>query len=180
MEIKLNSGDQLTIPEGCKAIINGDSIIIRESTDKFKDGDLLICTHDPSTFAIFKEYTTSSHLIFDAYYVSYDCNATKISEGDFRLATPAEMQELRIQLQDRGLFWDSRSKKLRQYRERVQRGESYLSINRYGVVCKLTENYNDFSLDNISSGNYYYLTEAEQAETDAKLIREIYDKRALW
>lgn len=36
MEIKLSSGDQLTIPEGCKAIINGDSIIIRESTDKLK------------------------------------------------------------------------------------------------------------------------------------------------
>lgn len=139
-----------------------------------------MCTYDPSTFAIFKEYMGSNPFLFNAYFVSHNCKTTKISERDFRLATPAEMQEFRIQLQDRGLLWDSRSKKLRQYRERVPRGESYLSINRYGVVCKLTENYNDFSLDNISSGNYYYLTESDQAEADAKLIREIYDKRALW
>lgn len=39
MEIKLNTGDKITIPEDCEATIEGNQIIIKKQ-EGFKDGDL--------------------------------------------------------------------------------------------------------------------------------------------
>lgn len=44
MEIKLNKGDQIQIPVGHKAVINGDMITIEEEKIEFKDGDILSIT----------------------------------------------------------------------------------------------------------------------------------------
>lgn len=41
MEIKLNAGDRINIPENCKATIEDNQIIIEEQKEDFKDGDVL-------------------------------------------------------------------------------------------------------------------------------------------
>lgn len=46
MEIKLNAGDTFIIPEGCKATIEGDLIVIKEKNMNLKSLKTEIsCTH---------------------------------------------------------------------------------------------------------------------------------------
>ena len=45
MKVKLKCGDSITIPEGCKAIVKGESVEI-EQAQKFKDGDVLVVVID--------------------------------------------------------------------------------------------------------------------------------------
>ena len=40
MELKLNSGDVITIPDDCKAVIKDKIITIEKVVQEFKDGDL--------------------------------------------------------------------------------------------------------------------------------------------
>jgi len=62
MEIKLNAGDKITIPTGCKATIEDDLIIIEEKQEEFKDGDILRSTISNRTI-IFKSYKKDSKII---------------------------------------------------------------------------------------------------------------------
>nr|DAG98489.1 MAG TPA: JmjC domain, hydroxylase [Crassvirales sp.] len=41
MKVELQAGDKITIPEGCKAIINDGSVVF-EKEQGFKDGDIVI------------------------------------------------------------------------------------------------------------------------------------------
>lgn len=63
-------------------------------------------------------------------------------------------------------------------RKRAKKGEKYLYINGIGCVHELKECYDDSDDDeNYNLGNYYLLSEREQAEEDAKAIRAIFEKR---
>ena len=46
MKVELQNGDRITIPEGCKAQINGNEVVIekeeKEEVQEFKDGDVLV------------------------------------------------------------------------------------------------------------------------------------------
>lgn len=64
MELKLNSGDTITIPEGCKATIKDNQIIIERS--EFKAGDILISKNNRTV--IFSNYTVDSKALFCNYY----------------------------------------------------------------------------------------------------------------
>lgn len=42
MEIVLKQGDRLPVPEGCKATIDGNEVVIEKKEQEFKDGDVLV------------------------------------------------------------------------------------------------------------------------------------------
>ena len=44
MEILLKQGDRLPIPEGCKAVIEGDVVLIEKKETEFNDGDIVSVT----------------------------------------------------------------------------------------------------------------------------------------
>lgn len=66
MEIKLNAGDKIHIPTGCKAIIENNQIIIEEKQNDFKDGDILR-SKDTNKMVIFKRYDDDP-VTFSSYY----------------------------------------------------------------------------------------------------------------
>lgn len=55
MKVELQNGDRLTIPNGCKATINGNEVVIEKGNREFKDGDVLVSNDKYQKFSfIFK------------------------------------------------------------------------------------------------------------------------------
>ena len=102
MEIKLNTGDKITIPEDYEATIEGNQIIIKKQ-EGFKDGDILISKDSKYSkyFVIFKSYDKTTKFAFNSYFNSVDIlNFYWFTEG-FRLATEKEKQEFFDELKNK-------------------------------------------------------------------------------
>lgn len=175
MEIKLNAGDKINIPTGCKATIEDDLIVIEEKQEEFKEGDILHSIFD-GIMIIFKEFGKTGEMSSH-----YDNDRLNISEwwlvASFRRATEEEKQAFFDDLKSKGLRWNAQTKTMERIRKRVEKGEYYLYITRNGKIFK--EEDNEFAFDDINynSGNYYLLEERGQAEEDAKAVRAIFEKR---
>ena len=174
MEIKLNAGDRINIPENCRATIEDNLIIIEEKQEEFKDGDILHSIYD-GTMIIFKAFGNAGGM------ASYYNNGVETNEGwrvdAFRHATEEEKQKFFDGLKAKGLRWNAGTKELERIRRRAKKGERYIYIDHFGEIatfCEMGENF-DNALFNL--GNYYLQSEREQAEEDAKAIRAIFERR---
>ena len=176
MEIKLNAGDKITIPTGCKATIEDDLIVIEEQKEEFKDGDILL-SNITGGVAIFKSYEDEECDTFCSHYNSANRTNDHWDARCFYHATEEEKQRFFDDLKAKGLKWNAETKEMEKIRKRVEKGEYYLYITRNGKIFK--EEDNEFALDDINynSGNYYLLEEREQAEEDAKAVKAIFEKR---
>ena len=176
MEIKLNAGDKITIPTGCKATIEDNLIIIKKKQKKFKDGDIL---HSNMTgrVVIFKSYEDESCRVFCTYYNSANTSNNGWSADCFYHATEEEKQAFFDDLKAKGLRWNAETKQMERIRKRVEKGKEYLIVNRLGDVVKLVDEHSTFDDMNYNSGNYFLPEEIEEAELAAKFIRAIYEKR---
>nr|DAX28765.1 MAG TPA: hypothetical protein [Caudoviricetes sp.] len=177
MEIKLNAGDKINIPENCKAIIEDDLIVIekREQTE-FKDGDILRSVQT-GTIVIFKSYQTNLEDNFCSHYNNSNDSNFCWSPVAFRKTTEYEKQKFFDELKAKGLRWNAETKTMEKIRVRVKNGGKYLTINEFGEVAELNDYYSLFDDRKYNSGNYYLPEEREQAEEDAKAIRAIFEKR---
>lgn len=177
MEIKLNAGDKINIPENCQARIEDNQIIIEEKKeqDEFKEGDILHSIYD-GTMIIFKAFgktgEMSSHYDNDCLYLS-----ERWLISSFRHATEDEKQRLFDKLKEQGLRWNAETKTMERIRKRVSYEDTYLHINQFLEVVETEERLTPHDDYNYNSGNYYLLEEREQAEEDAKAIKAIFEKR---
>lgn len=176
MEIKLNAGDKINIPENCKAIIEDDLIIIEEKQEEFKDGDILH-SRNHRRVVIFSNYSRDDKHVFNSYF-----NNTNDPNSDwftdlFRHATEEEKQAFFDELKTKGLRWNAETKELEKIRRRAEEGETYFCISSDCKVYDTTEAgvLTDDKYYNL--GNYYLPSEREQAEEDAKAIKAIFEKR---
>ena len=177
MEIKLNAGDKIQIPTGCKATIEDNQIIIEEQKEEFKEGDILHSRNN-DRIVIFSNYSRDDKHEFNSYFNSTNNPNSAWVSTYFRHATEEEKQRLFDKLKEQGLRWNAETKTMERIRKRAKEGETYLYIHSYGEVCETTEaGYpSDDELYNL--GNYYYLPEErEQAEADAKAVKAIFEKR---
>lgn len=176
MEIKLNAGDKITIPTGCKATIEDDLIIIEEKQE-FKDGDIL---HSKITASvvIFKNYGDNSMDSFRIHYSNRNGGDLSWVTSSFRHATEEEKQAFFDELKAKGLHWNPEAKKMERIRWRVRAHTEYFYINDLGEV-DTCEDWGEGSHDDeyYNLGNYYLPHERVQAEEDAKAIRAIFEKR---
>lgn len=177
MEIKLNAGDKIAIPTGCKATIEDNQIIIEEKQEEFKDGDIL---HSNMTgrVVIFKSYEDESCRVFCTYYNSANTSNNGWSADCFYHATEEEKQAFFDELKEQGLRWNAETKTMEKIRGRVRTHTEYLYINDLGGV-DTCEDWGEGSHDDeyYNLGNYYLPHEREQAEADAKAVRAIFEKR---
>lgn len=176
MEIKLSAGDTIQVPAGCKATIKENTIVIEKQEEEFKDGDILY-SNSTNKVVIFKSYETELKGVFCYYYNSRDkpnsgCDAVK-----FRHATEEEKQTFFDDLKTKGLHWNAETKIMEKILKRAKDGEKYLYINGFGLITKTTELYDNTDNKLYNIGNYYLLSEREEAEEDAKAIRAIFEKR---
>lgn len=184
MEIKLNAGDKITIPTGCKAAIKDNQIIIEEQKE-FKDGDVLsmITLGGDALPFIYKGVDERGFYKFYAGVNYYD--AISICSNDearwgcdiSRHATEEEKQRLFDKLKEQGLRWNAETKELEKIRRRVKEDEAYLYIHCSCEVFETIDARIPFDDTNFKVGNYYPLEEREQAEEDAKAIKAIFEKR---
>lgn len=152
MEIKLNAGDKIQIPTGCKATIEDNLIIIEEKQEEKKDGD---CSY----------YNSEDRLPLK-WIVWYFCHATE-----------EEKQALFDDLKANGLKWNDETKEMERIRRRAKFGENYLFITGRGEIVEYTEDNDSDDDASYDLGNYYLLSARAQAEEDAKAVRAIFEKR---
>lgn len=175
MEIKLNAGDKIQIPTGCKATIEDDLIIIEEQKE-FKDGDILHSRNN-DRIVIFSNYSRDDKHEFNSYFNSTNNPNSAWVSTYFRHATEEEKQAFFDDLKEKGLRWNDETKTMEKIRKRVEIGGHYLFIARNGEILKEEENGFAFDDKNYNSGNYYLQSEREQAEEDAKAVKAIFEKR---
>ena len=134
MEIELQCGDSITIPEGCRAQINGNEVVIekekKEEVQEFKDGDVLTSLFDNKVVFIFKEDESKQKYNENGYYVCHTADyvidvSTKDSlffcghKKDVRLATEKEKQFLFAKMKEQGLKWNAEEKRVEKIRWRL-------------------------------------------------------------
>ena len=176
MEIKLSAGDKIQVPANCKATIEDDLIVIEEKQEEFKDGDILRSLNS-DRIVIFSKYSPNDKGMFDCYFSSTEDYTTGWFTDGFRHATEEEKQEFFDELWAKSLQWNAETKEMERIRQRAEKGKEYLIVNRLGVVVKLVDEHSTFDDMNYNSGNYYLLSESEQAEEDAKAVKAILKKR---
>ena len=181
MEIKLNAGDKIQIPENCKATIQNNTIIIEEKQEEkqreeFKDGDILH-SKATGTIAIFKEYKNEFSIDFYSHYHNQGNCSSTWNTSSFRHATEKEKQAFFDELKAKGLRWNAETKAMEKIRKRAKWGETYYYISSNCKVYNTTEAGLPFEDENYNIGNYYLPEELEQAEEDAKAVRAIFEKR---
>ena len=181
MELKLNSGDSITIPDDCKAVIKDKIITVEKEVQEFEDGDFVSLSNLGGKFLIIYK---SKRGFSDAYYhaVTYNgyCENYVVSYNDWcvydddRIATEEEKQFLLDALHADGKDWDAENKRIIEYKWKPKDGEDYYVINTLFKVLRFTWQSYSFDFDLLKSGNCFKTK--EEAEAKAKEILEILKK----
>lgn len=173
MKVELQCGDTITIPDGCKAIVKGKSVVFdkeeKEELQEFKDGDVLHSTLD-DLMLIFKATHNHARSCFDSHYNNKGSDNELWNIEVFRHATEEEKQLLFDKMKEQGLRWNVEEKRVEKIRWRAKKGEEYHTINSFMESAQLIE-----SGDNCDNGLWnalnYFHTEEQTAEA-ARRIRE--------
>ena len=187
MKVELQDGDRIIIPEGCKAQINGNEVVIeKEKVQEFKDGDVLTSLFDNKLVFIFKEDELKQKYNENGYYVGYTASycidvPTKGSplfyghRNEVRLATEEEKQFLFDKMKEQGLRWNAEEKRVEKIRWRAKKGEEYHFLNFSTLYTQLGLDVNGVIDDNLWI-SYNYFRTSEQAEEAAKRVKEALHK----
>lgn len=187
MKVELQAGDTITIPNGCKATIEDNQIIIEDDKqNEFKDGDILITIEDGRRSYPFI-YKNTDNDGFHSYYAGVNTgNTLTVSKAPYQrwgndalldYATEEEKQLLFDKIKEQGLHWNAVEKQVEKFRERVPRGHRYLYIDHRGEVISVIDFYDSYDNDRFKVGNYYLPEAIGEAKLVAKEIKAIYQKR---
>jgi hypothetical protein len=131
MKVELQNGDRIAIPEGCKAQINGNEIVVeKEGKSKdFKRGDILVSLSNE--IILVDDYDFKGGHLYS--FVNVDRSGQLYNEPyfqwnerhDWRLASDEEKQLLFDKMKEQGLRWNAEEKKVEKIRWRAKYGEEY-------------------------------------------------------
>lgn len=179
MEIKLQCGDTITIPKGCKAIVKDGSVVFEKEekaeVQEFKDGDVLCGIYDDDdTILIFKDVSKIGRDYFDSHYNSDGVDDKVWCSKSFRYATEEEKQLLFDKMKEQGLKWNAEEKRVEKIRWRAERDKRYFIVGCSGNMGICTEN--DCRSDNhlYEFGNYFRTP--EHCREAAKRVKEVLRK----
>ena len=173
MELKLNSGDVITIPDDCKAVIKDKIITVEKEVHEFKDGDFVSLSNLGGNFLIIYK---SKRGFSDAYYhaVTYNgyCENPVVSYNDWcvyadaRIATEEEKQFLLDALHADGKDWDADKKQIVDYQCKPKIGDNYYYIDCFLDV--VDDIWSDDRMDALvyTSGNCFKTKEEAQRYVD--------------
>lgn len=185
MKVELQNGDRITIPEGCKAIVNGNEVVVEKEEKEFKDGDVLTLLRNNKAVFIFREDELKQKNNENGYYVGYTASycidvPTKGSpffyghRNEVRLATEEEKQFLFDKMKEQGLRWNAEEKRVEKIRWRAKKGDAYYRIDLIGNVFCETDRRTD--VDNMFYDTLNHFRTEEQAEEAAKRVKEVLRK----
>lgn len=174
MEILLKQGDRLPIPEGCKAVIEGNLLLIKKKESEFKRGDVIVskmneilivdvCSFEKNilrSFVHIKEDGTLSNSSYSLWNVHHT----------WRLATEEEKQLLFDKMKEKGFRWNAEEKKVEKIRWRAEKGNIYYIVSSTGIVRPFNEEYDS---DDVELWRFYnYFHTREKAEKAAEVVKE--------
>lgn len=180
MKVKLQCGDTITIPEGCKAIVKDGSVVFEkeEKVQDFKDGDILVPVVDGHRYYAFI-YKSTDKEGFHSYYVGIEtCGRLSFSESlsdrwcndDLSYATEEEKQLLFYEMKEKGLKWNADDNRVEKIRWRAKGKEIYYYVGSNMEVYTFSPSTSEDEEDDFKSYNYFRTK--EQAEEAARLMRE--------
>lgn len=180
MKVELQNGDRITIPEGCKAQINGNEVVIEkeEKSEDFKRGDILVSLSNE--IILVDDYDFKGGHLYSFVHVDRSGQLSKEPYfqwnewHDWRLATDEEKQLLFDKMKEQGLRWNAEEKRVENIRWRAKKGKEYYYVGNQGSVMIDIEG--DYCIDEKrhKSGNYFRTK--EQAEEAAKRMKEVLRK----
>lgn len=186
MEIKFKQGDRITIPEGCKATIDGNEVVIEKKDIKFKDGDILT---SKSGFLrcpfIFKGYDDKG---FYKFYAGMACGETlavcrgdneRWGNSDPSYATEEEKQLLFDKLKEQGLRWNAEEKRVEKIRWRAEERKIYYYVSNdmnVSSTCRPKKGEHLYDYEGKSYLSYNYFRTKGQAVEAARRIKEVLRK----
>lgn len=182
MEITFKDGDRITIPEGCKATIDGNEVVIEKKKQEFKDGDILACKEKFSRCPfIFKGYDDKGFQKFHAG-IGYGreliiCkeDGERWGNSELSYATEEEKQLLFDKMEEKGLRWNAEEKRVEKIRWRAEKGEKYFTLKGATLVVDFfTEDFDRTDEKCHKYGNYFR-TE-DQAKKAAEVVKETLKK----
>ena len=183
MELKLNSGDTITIPDDCKAVIKDKIITVEKEVQEFEDGDFVsLNSLGAKILIIYKSKKGGSNANCHASvcidwcknYVSYnDCCVGYYT----RIATEEEKLFLINALHADGKDWDADKKQIVDYKLKPKIGDAYYYIDCFLDV--VDDIWSGDRMDDLvyTSGNCFKTKEEAQRYAD-KFI-EILKERKL-
>ena len=172
MELKLNSGDVITIPDDCKAVIKDKIITVEKAVQEFKDGDFVCANNIGGKFLIIYKskrgcsstyYHAATYNVYCGNHVSYNDWCVY---DDARIATEEEKQFLLDALHADGKDWDADKKQIVDYKRKPNIGDNYYYIDCFlDVVDDL---WSDDRMDDLvyTSGNCFKTKEEAQKYAD--------------
>lgn len=176
MKVEFQCGDTITIPEGCKAQINGNEIVI-EKEGKSKDfnrGDILVSPFNEILLVddydiveghlySFVHIDSFGDLCREPYFRWNECY-------DWRLATEEEKQLLFAKMKEQGLKWNAEEKRVEKIRLRAKDGGKYHYMTERGDVMEDIEDESLVDDKRWEFGNYFRTQ--GQAKKAAEAVRE--------
>lgn len=169
MEIKLQCGDTIAIPDGCKAIVKDGEVVIEKEVQDFENGDVL-CSVYNGTILIFKEMCEDGSNRFYSHYNTDRSSNKGWNKVAFRHATEEEKRLLFKKMKEQGLKWNAEEKRVEKIRWRAKKGREYYSIDTDIEVCKFFDDNEVY--DNTLYDALNYFRTKEQAKEAAKRVKE--------
>lgn len=185
MELKLNSGDVITIPDGCKAVIKDKIITFEKAVQEFNDGDFVYSINNVCEFVMIynskrecscANYHASIYIGQYENHVSYNYWSVCY---DARIATEEEKQILIDAMHADGKDWYADKKQIVDYKWKPNYREVYYHID-YSLDIQINSLvwYGD-ALDEIYFSNGNCFKTKEEAQKYADKFFEILKERKL-
>ena len=183
MELKLNSGDLITIPDDCKAVIKDKVITVEKAVQDFNDGDFVYSINNVCEFVmIYKSRKECSYANYHASIYMRQCeNLVSYNDWsvcyDARIATEEEKQLLIDALHADGKDWDAENKQIVDCRRKPKIGDAYYYIDCFLDV--VDDIWSDDRMDALvyTSGNCFKTK--DEAKKYADKFSEILKERKL-
>ena len=176
MEISLNCGDKINIPDGCKAEIKDGVITIEKEKSTFKRGDFVTSIGGTRMGIVYKcrdnngDPVICMHWDNDSKLGEFKKRQAKI----FHLATEEERKTITAKMAEQNLRWNAEKKELEHIRWRAKEGDAFYYIDSMLVVSM--DHDNMMGLDNKKFLAYNYFKTREQAEKATELVKETLKK----
>lgn len=174
MKVELQNGDRITIPEGCKAIVNGNEVVVEKEEKEFKRGDVIVSKMneillvDVHSFEnrILRSFVNIQQdgTLFNSSYSSWN------EHYAWRLATEGEKQKLFAKMEEQGLQWNAAEKRIEKKKWRAPIGEQYFYLLDNFVVDSHIEANDKIDCGLYDFGNYFRTY--EQAEKAVGVIKD--------
>lgn len=181
MEIKLQCGDTITIPEGCKAVVKDGCVVFEKEEQKFKDGDILVAVVSEERRNAFI-YKGTDAAGFHLYYAgintfgdllinnsSYEGKWGRVNQI-LSHATEEEKKLLFDKMKEQRLRWNAEEKRIEKIRWRAEDGYGYFYVDNQGRKTAKDEECKFVDEDRFAFGNYFRTI--EQASEAAKRVQE--------